>query len=411
MKDDFKNGCDVKADVPDDQKGRHYDVFEEVAVVAHVFSQLGLQKAIEERVRFARARMGDYEVIDFVVMLIGYAVSGERTLQAFSERLLPFAQPFMALFGRANLPHPATLSRDLSALDQAPVEALRMLFQEDLVARSAFASPPGGVWDRQGQQWTVVDVDGTKQAGSLRALPQTADLPAPHRRFELVSAPGYLGRKRGEVVRTRTSVLQAHTHQWLASFGNAGNGDYRGELLRAREVISTYATRLALPLSHVLVRLDGLYGNAGPLADLLAPGGPGVVVRGRQYHLVDLPAVSARLRRPPDQETTHPESGASRALFDCLEIALTPTGPLVRMLLAARQVAGSSPSIGTLRNGTVYEQFFTTVSPNAFTPADVLDLYLHRGSFEAVLADEDQEQDPDRWVSHTPCGQEFWQII
>jgi hypothetical protein len=41
----------------------------------------------------------------------------------------------------------------------------------------------------------------------------------------------------------------------------------------------------------------------------------------------------------------------------------------------------------------------------------VLDLYLHRGSFETVLADEDQEQDPDRWVSHTPCGQEFWQII
>src|SRR5437868_9229895 len=41
----------------------------EVAVLAHVFSQLGLQRAIEERVRFARARMGDYEVIDFVVML------------------------------------------------------------------------------------------------------------------------------------------------------------------------------------------------------------------------------------------------------------------------------------------------------------------------------------------------------
>ena len=28
-----------------------------------------------------------------------------------------------------------------------------------------------------------------------------------------------------------------------------------------------------------------------------------------------------------------------------------------------------------------------------------------------MLADEDQEQDPDRWVSHTPYGQEFWQII
>ena len=32
----------------------------EVAVVAHVFTQLGLLKAIEERVRFARARMGNY---------------------------------------------------------------------------------------------------------------------------------------------------------------------------------------------------------------------------------------------------------------------------------------------------------------------------------------------------------------
>ena len=33
MKDDFTNGCDVKADVPDDQKGRHYDVFEEAVLI------------------------------------------------------------------------------------------------------------------------------------------------------------------------------------------------------------------------------------------------------------------------------------------------------------------------------------------------------------------------------------------
>jgi hypothetical protein len=41
------------------------------------------------------------------------------------------------------------------------------------------------------------------------------------------------GRKRGEVVRTRTTVLQAHTHQWLCTFSDAGNGDHRGDLLRA----------------------------------------------------------------------------------------------------------------------------------------------------------------------------------
>lgn len=47
----------------------------------------------------------------------------------------------------------------------------------------------------------------------------------------------------------------------------------------------------------------------------------------------------------------------------------------------------------------------------AFTPADVVALYLHRGAFEIVLSDEDQEQDPDRWCSHTAWGQELWLIL
>lgn len=41
----------------------------------------------------------------------------------------------MALFGRERLPHRSTLNRFLAALDQAPVEALRTLFLEDLLAR------------------------------------------------------------------------------------------------------------------------------------------------------------------------------------------------------------------------------------------------------------------------------------
>jgi hypothetical protein len=365
--------------------------FGEVTLVAHALTRYGVLDAIGQRVRFARRRFGHYDVIDFVAVLIGYTLSGEPTLEAFYARLLPFASLFMALFGRDGLPHRSTLSRFLAALDQPAVEALRTLFQKDLVARPTFASPPGGIWDREGKHWLVIDVDGTRQAARQRALPHTPELPAPHRRFEQVCAPGYLGRKRGEVVRTRTTVLQAHTHQWLGTFSGAGNGDYRGELLRAREVIASYATELALPLSQVLIRLDGLYGNAAPLADLLIPGGLGVVVRGKDYDLLELPAVKERLQHPPDQQTTHPESGTSRALFDCLDIALMPTGPVVRMILAAHPASSSSPPIGVMRNGTVYEQFFTTIPLHAFTPADVLHLYLHRGSFETVLSDEDQE--------------------
>ncbi len=120
---------------------------------------------------------------------------------------MPFAQVFTALFGRNTLPSRSTLSRFLAALDPPAIEALRTLFQEDLVARAPLGSPPGGVWDRQGKHWVVVDVDGTRQAARQRALPHRADLPAPHRRFDLVAAPGYLGRKRGEVRRVLISTL------------------------------------------------------------------------------------------------------------------------------------------------------------------------------------------------------------
>lgn len=174
--------------------------FAEAAAFAQVLSHTGIRSAISERVRFARRRFGHYDTTDFVVVLSGYAVSGEPTLKAFYERLLPFAIPFMALFGRSDLPHRSTLSRFLAALDQATVEALRALFQEDLLARNSFASP-GGLFDRTGEQWMVVDVDGTRQTARQRVLPQTESLPAPHRRFEAVCAPGYQGRKRGEVVR------------------------------------------------------------------------------------------------------------------------------------------------------------------------------------------------------------------
>ena len=139
--------------------------------------------------------------------------------------------------------------------------------------------------------------------------------------------------------------------------------------------------------------------------------GLGVIARSKDYALLDLPEVKAVLAHPPDGERTHPESGTYRALYDCPGIALTATGPRVRLIVATHPASSTSASIGKQRDGLVYELFVTQLPSPAFSPQDVLDLYLHRGSFETVLADEDVEQDPDRWCSHTPSGQEFWQII
>ena len=242
--------------------------FGEVALIAQHLRKHKILSTIAERVRFTRRRFGHYEVIDFVVVLFGYAISGERTLEAFYQRLYPFASAFMALFGRERLPARSTLSRFLAALPPEPVEALRALFLSDLLARPLV--PEGeqiGLWDRTGNQWRVFEIDGTREAARQRAFPQSPELPPPQRRLRPLCAPGYTGRKRGEVVRSRTTILQAHTSQWLGTFSGAGNGKAWEELRRAVSQIQGYLTTYQLPAERVLVRLDGLYGIGATLSD------------------------------------------------------------------------------------------------------------------------------------------------
>ncbi len=271
---------------------------EEVAAMAHILAQTGIISAIEEHVQFARARFGTYDTIDFVIVLLGYALSGEPTIQAFYERLAPFRDDFLALFQRHQLPSRSALSRFLAALDEEAVEGLRVQFLQDLLERAAPFCSPGGLWDRLGQQYIVIDVDGTRHPARQRALPRLPTLPEPHRRLTLVAAPGYLGRKRGEVVRTRTTILQAHTHQWLGTFAGAGNGDLRGDLQRACVLATTYAAKQRLSPSQILLRLDGGYGDTAVLSEVLARG-LGVIVRSRDYALLGRPEVLAVLALPP----------------------------------------------------------------------------------------------------------------
>ena len=158
--------------------------FGEVVLMAAYLRKHDVLTNIAERVRFARRRFGRYEVIDFLAVLFGYAISGERTLEEFYERLQPLAVPFMALFDRDQLPARSTLSRFLAALTEAPVEALRTLFLDDLLSRplstdsnNANEKQTEGLLDRAGNAWVVFDIDGTREAARQRALPQTEDLP------------------------------------------------------------------------------------------------------------------------------------------------------------------------------------------------------------------------------------------
>ena len=135
------------------------------------------------------------------------------------------------------------------------------------------------------------------------------------------------------------------------------------------------------------------------------------VTRGKEYTVLDHPLIQARLHLPPDQYQQRPESQMVRSLYDCPEVPVGPEGMLCRVVVATHPASKKKSPVGVTRAGVVYELFFTNLPQRAFTASDVVEVYLHRGAFEPTLADEDREQDPDRWCSHSAWGQECWQLV
>jgi hypothetical protein len=383
--------------------------FGEVVFITEYLRKQGVLSKLNEQVRFSRRRFGRYEVIDFFAVLFGYAISGERTLEAFYQRLQPFAVPFMALFERDQLPARSTLSRFLAALTPEPVVALRSLFLDDLLSRPlSKENPIGDLVDRVGVARIVFDIDGTREAARQRTLPQSDELPPPFRRLDDLCAPGYTGRKRGEIVRTRTVISQAHSSNLLGSFGNPGNGHYREELRQALFAIGRYLASHQLSPAQALLRFDGQYGTGAVIADLADFS---FVMRGKDYTVLDHPLVQTRLHLPPDQLQGRPESLVVRSLYDCPDVPVGPEGAHCRVVVATHPAGKKKSPVGVTREGVVYELFFTRLPQQGFTASDVVELYLHRGAFEPILADEDAELDPDRWCSLSSCGQECWQVV
>ena len=220
------------------------------------------------------------------------------------------------------------------------------------------------------------------------------------------------GRKRGEVVRTRTTALQMHTRQWVGTYAGKGNGDYRGELASALQAITTYLTHFALPPEVALVRLDGAIWRCGRRLPRSCWQACILVTRGRGYQLLEHPQIQRVLAHPPTASVTRLNTGEVVELFDGGWLPLDEGLPHVRVIVARHPAPppGKHITVGKRVGEWVYELFITTLTADGFLVEDVLDLYHGRGAFEAVLADEDVEEDPDRWCSYTECGQELWQI-
>ncbi len=157
-------------------------------------------------------------------------------------------------------------------------------------------------------------------------------------------------------------------------------------------------------------RLAGQYGDAAVIAQLVEAG-VHLVTRGRTYQFLERPQLQRVLAHPPTASVTSMNTGELIELFEGGWLQLEEGLPQVRVIVARHRGAPGKPvRVGKRVGEWVYELFITTLPVEGFLVEDVLDLYHGRGAFEAVLAEEDVEEDPDRWCSYTECGQELWQI-
>jgi hypothetical protein len=90
-------------------------------------------------------------------------------------------------------------------------------------------------------------------------------------------------------------------------------------------------------------------------------------MRGKDYQMLKRAEVQARLKLPPDQHLTHPESGVVRALYDGPALPLGPEGRRCRLVVATHPAGTAKSRIGMTGAGVVSELFLTKLPQSAFT--------------------------------------------
>src|SRR6266849_5548747 len=109
--------------------------------------------------------------------------------------------------------------------------------------------------------------------------------------------------------------LQHSPRQWVGTYAGRGNGDYRDELASALQAITPYLNHFALSPEVALVRLDGQYGDAAVIAQLILAG-VYLVTRGRGYQLLEHPQIQRVLAHPPTARVTAMNTGMVVELFE-----------------------------------------------------------------------------------------------
>lgn len=392
----------------------------------------GQLATLAERLSLSR-RAGAHDVVGVVAFLVAWFASELRCgLRPFAERLrgrigakrtdLTVAQRLAGLVGRTALCSSSALSRALGGVDVHAVRAVApWLLTEVPGLDELYRHPSVMTLDTLGQPWHVFDFDPSITAFCHRDLPpETVDRPAGARRTSALAAPGYAGRKRGDVVFGRAIVAHAGAGTWVHGHVSPGPGEARADLQRGIDAIVGLLSRLGVAPQASVTRLDGAYGGVPAMTAMQSAGLPFVTRASQQ--LVPMPQVQARLQSAIWEFVPGAEVEGMRSVAELGMVTLMPADKTLRddgtpyTPVTVRAVVSRIPKTGDAGRGVVighwqYEVFLTTLAADAWPAAEVVALYHGRSTCENRYAQEDREMQLDRTFSFEHGGQELATVL
>jgi len=391
---------------------------------ANILAWLSANEYLEKLEPLVRInRQGGYCGFDiFITLLLYHSYPRSIGIREFCEKIKPYRAQLASLVNRCKIPTSASISRALQSAEYSLIRSnivellINLTNSKELLDWAAIQT-----WDANGEHYHVFDFDHTSEGVTHRALPVGDDLPQAKQRSDKYAAPGYLGSKRGDAKRTRSSLQHAGTSFWLGGQVGIGNSDPRGDFEAAVKTVQSFCEQINCPLNRAIIRADGAFGYVPNLTACLEAG-ICMVSRSQQYILFERPEVRQRLYEAEWFEVPSSGSNPKRYAAELGEVILTasekarrsdntPYDPIkVRICVSRFRVPDGTTAAqrGKLIDGWQYELYVSIgLSPSAILASDIVSMYYQRTGQENRFAQEDRELELGRLYSDNPAGQEF----
>ncbi len=390
------------------------DAVTEGAVLVDHLAAVGVLREVEKRLQVRRE--GGYHGLDVVLfLLLLFAVHRRLSIKEFGEVTRPHRTQLAALASRRKLPTPASVSRFLSAVEDAAVrDFIPWLLLEGAQALDILEDASVLTRDCRGQAWHVFDFDPTVTTLRQRALPVGDDLPDAKRRSD-EARPGYSGRKRGDVQFSRATLQHAGSGLWLDVSSGPGNGSWRAASSAAIATVVRTCDALGFDTRRALIRVDGAAGNT-PFVTACENAKISYVTRSQHYQqMLDQPEHREHLTATTWYGVADSRSGPRRQAAElgwhelpCRSVD-DDGKPFERVrsrIVVARFEASATPhGAGRVEDGWHYELFLTNLAEDAMPAPEVVTTYYQRTGLENRFAQEDRELGLDRIASYHLPGQ------